>query len=301
MPKDRWKRLAILYDPDSSYSPSNFVAINQFLLAAEHAQLQADVVNKDFITCLSDYSAVFIRDTTHPSHYTFEFALEAERLGLTVIDSSQAILKGCNKIWQVDQFDKNFIPYPKTWIINASNKDKLIDFVSYPAVIKLPDTSFSQGVYLAKDQLQFHRIVNRLFSEGSQSKLRLVCQEFIKTDFDWRVSLFDRKILFACKYYMVDNDWKITKYNRQGDIIDGNHESILIKNIPPKVAKLALDCLPFLDDGLYGIDIKETKDDVYIIEVNDNPSIDGGVEDEKYGTKIYDTIMQYFQKKAGNR
>ena len=34
-----------------------------------------------------------------------------------------------------------------------------------------------------------------------------------------------------------------------------------------------------IGDGLYGVDLKETKDGVFVIEVNDNPNLDHGWED----------------------
>ncbi len=43
--------------------------------------------------------------------------------------------------------------------------------------------------------------------------------------------------------------------------------------------------------GLYGVDIKEVNGKFYIIEVNDNPSIDAGVEDAHLGDQLYLNIM----------
>lgn len=48
---------------------------------------------------------------------------------------------------------------------------------------------------------------------------------------------------------------------------------------------------------MYGVDIKEKDDKVYIIEINDNPSIDAGFEDRLLGDELYNTIMQYFKTK----
>ncbi len=43
--------------------------------------------------------------------------------------------------------------------------------------------------------------------------------------------------------------------------------------------------------GLYGIDIKEVNSKALVIEINDNPNIDAGVEDEYYGDKVYTDIL----------
>ena len=43
--------------------------------------------------------------------------------------------------------------------------------------------------------------------------------------------------------------------------------------------KTALRAANLLGDGLYGVDLKQTDDGCYVIEVNDNPNIDAGNED----------------------
>ncbi len=46
-----------------------------------------------------------------------------------------------------------------------------------------------------------------------------------------------------------------------------------------------------IGDGLYGVDIKEVKGRFLVIEVNDNPSIEGGDEDRVLKQKLYDQVM----------
>jgi glutathione synthase/RimK-type ligase-like ATP-grasp enzyme len=49
-----------------------------------------------------------------------------------------------------------------------------------------------------------------------------------------------------------------------------------------------------MGDGLYGVDLKILGDKVYVIEVNDNPNIDAGVEDEILGKELYKKIISSF-------
>ena len=46
-----------------------------------------------------------------------------------------------------------------------------------------------------------------------------------------------------------------------------------------------------MGDGLYGIDIKEINGEAMVIEINDNPNIDFGVEDAFYGEEVYKSII----------
>ena len=52
-----------------------------------------------------------------------------------------------------------------------------------------------------------------------------------------------------------------------------------------------------MGDGFYGVDIKDLGDKAVIIEVNDNPSIDKGVEDLHSGSMLYQQIMGVFLKR----
>ena len=84
----------------------------------------------------------------------------------------------------------------------------------------------------------------------------------------------------------------------------GNFECLPVELAPRKAVRLALKAADLIGDGLYGVDIKQSGDRFYVIEVNDNPSIDAGVEDEVLRDELYRRIMAVFlarieQKKAG--
>lgn len=54
--------------------------------------------------------------------------------------------------------------------------------------------------------------------------------------------------------------------------------------------------LQLIDHSLYGTDIKDAKAGVFfVIEINNNPNIDSGIEDKIEGDKIYDTIIEWFK------
>ena len=42
-----------------------------------------------------------------------------------------------------------------------------------------------------------------------------------------------------------------------------------------------------IGDGLYGVDLKQIGNQVYLIEINDNPNIDAGYEDRLMGDDLY--------------
>ena len=61
-----------------------------------------------------------------------------------------------------------------------------------------------------------------------------------------------------------------------------------------KSIQTALKAANLIGDGLYGVDLKEVGNQPYIIEVNDNPSIDTGYEDMVLKSALYREIMSVF-------
>jgi glutathione synthase/RimK-type ligase-like ATP-grasp enzyme len=46
-----------------------------------------------------------------------------------------------------------------------------------------------------------------------------------------------------------------------------------------------------IGDGLYGVDIKQTNGTLMVIEVNDNPNLDLGVEDAVLKDELYRRVL----------
>ena len=76
--------------------------------------------------------------------------------------------------------------------------------------------------------------------------------------------------------------------------LGGDSETIPIERAPADVVKLALKATQAVGDGLYGVDIKRVGDKPVVIEVNDNPNIDVGVEDAVLRDEIYNRVMEVF-------
>jgi glutathione synthase/RimK-type ligase-like ATP-grasp enzyme len=124
-----------------------------------------------------------------------------------------------------------------------------------------------------------------------------LAQEFVYTDFDWRIGVLNREPLYACKYYMSRGHWQIYNHGAKGTDKSGGFETIPTRDAPAEVVKLALKATNAVGDGLYGVDLKQVGDKAVVIEVNDNPSIDAGVEDKYLGEDLYRRIMQEFLRR----
>src|SRR5690606_15207234 len=143
--------------------------------------------------------------------------------------------------------------------------------------------SFSAGVVSAHDaaELQHHL---QTFMRDSEL---VVAQEFTPSEFDWRIGVLDGKPLYACRYYMARGHWQIQKATSANRRSYGRSETLAIRDAPPKVVKLAVKAASLIGDGLYGVDLKEVGGRLMVIEVNDNPSIEAGVEDAVLKDELY--------------
>ncbi|MGH8018519.1 MAG: ATP-grasp domain-containing protein, partial [Opitutaceae bacterium] len=161
---------------------------------------------------------------------------------------------------------------------------------SYPLVLKIPDSAFSLGVFKVANEDEFRAKAADLLDDSDL----VLAQEFLPTDFDWRVGVLDRKPIFVCRYFMSKDHWQIYNHARKAAESSGDFDSMPVEKAPPAVIETALHAASLIGDGLYGVDLKQKGDKCCVIEINDNPNIDAGVEDESLGQKLYERIMQSF-------
>lgn len=287
--KQRYHDLAILIDPAEPNAPSNKKALDTFANIGESLGLNIDFIEKSDFKTLAEYDALFIRATTAVNHYTYRMARRAEQENLVVIDDPQSIVKCSNKVYLAELMRSHQILTPETIFI--SKYDKESPKVEFPCVLKRPDSAFSQGVVKLDDEKALQKSLVQFFKT---SDLVLI-QPFIPTDFDWRIGVLDNKPIFACRYYMAKNHWQIYNWDAMNEkTVEGAHETMPLHTVPDGVIKTALKCTRLIGDSLYGVDIKSQGDKYYVIEVNDNPSIDFGIEDEILGEALYEQVMNVF-------
>jgi glutathione synthase/RimK-type ligase-like ATP-grasp enzyme len=146
-------------------------------------------------------------------------------------------------------------------------------------------------------KVQSEEALEKAAGELFQHSALLLAQEYLYTEFDWRIGVLNHEPLFACKYYMSRGHWQIYNHGAKGTAKSGGFETIAVSDAPADVVKLALKATQPIGDGLYGVDLKQIGNKPVVIEVNDNPSIDAGVEDEHLGDALYLQIMQEFLRR----
>lgn len=293
--------LAILHDPEAKDSPSNPKALDKFIKAAASLGIDAEMITRDDYGRLAEFDALFIRATTFINQFTYRFSRRAAGEGLVVIDDPLSIARCTNKVYLAELLTRHKIAIPKTIVAHRDNASQIGAELGFPCVLKVPDGAFSLGVVKVRDQEELTKKLEEFFEDSDL----VVAQEFLPTDFDWRIGIIDRQPLYACKYYMAQGHWQIVNRDEKGEKDYGKLETLPVELAPRKAVQLALKAANLMGDGLYGVDVKESRGQFSVIEVNDNPNIDAGFEDAVLKDELYRRIMHVFltrieQRKARN-
>lgn len=296
-PREYRYDLAILVDAAEAQPPSDARALRRFARAGKRHGLDVEFIGMRDFGRLAEFDALFIRETTRMAHHTYRFARRAEREGLVVIDDPASILRCSNKVYLAELLAANRIPAPKTRIFGKEEIARLPDELDFPMVLKAPEGAFSKGVFKVDDMGGLRRRAAELLAE---SELALA-QEFVPTEFDWRVGVLNRQPLYVCQYRMARKHWQIVKHGEDGRFREGDSSTLPVAEAPGEVVRMAVRAANLIGDGFYGVDLKTTSDGLRVIEINDNPSVDAGVEDAVLGDLLYDTVMGEFLRRLEAR
>lgn len=289
--------MAILADPGDPTPPSDDKALQRFIKAAENQSIAAELITRDDYGHIAEFDALFIRNTTVVNNYTFRFSRRAQSEGLVVIDDPDSIIRCANKVFLAETFERHKINAPKTIIVHKDNKNLVLLQLGLPCILKQPDSSFSQGVLKVKTKEEYEVAIQQLLDKSDM----IIAQEFVPTEFDWRIGIIDRKPLYACRYYMARGHWQIYNHSKKGNESYGRADTVALNEVPEVVVHTALKAANAIGDGLYGVDLKMINGKAYVIEVNDNPSIEAGIEDEVIKDELYNTIMDVFRRRLERR
>ncbi len=289
--------MAILVNPDEADSPSDAKALQKFEKAAESLGIGVEFIGRDDYGRLAEFDALFIRETTNVNHHTYRFARRAAAEGLVVIDDPESILRCSNKVYLAELLRHHEIAHPQTLILHKDNVDTVGAALGFPCILKQPDSAFSVGVVKVDDETELAAAIGPMLERSDL----VVAQAFMPTEYDWRIGILDRKPLFACKYFMARKHWQIINHKAEGTKRYGSWETVPVELAPKSVLRNALAVANLIGDGLYGVDMKHVGDRAYVIEVNDNPNIDSGVEDAMLKDDLYLRVMRVFLERIEER
>ena len=88
--------------------------------------------------------------------------------------------------------------------------------------------------------------------------------------------------------------WQVVKHAPDGTLREGGHTRMPLAAVPKEVLDLAVRAAAAIGTGLYGVDLKESPDGPLVIEVNDNPSLETGIEVTGPRDPVWAAVVDWF-------
>lgn len=288
----KWS-IAVLHDPNEQLAPSGIDSLKYWARLAEKDGVEIEPITRKDFSRLAEFDALMIRETTSITNHTYRFAKRAAAEGMPVIDDPVSMMRCTNKVYLWERLIGAGLPAPETIIIqDKTDLQEVADTLKFPVVLKIPDGSFSRGVKKTDNMDELKAVVATLLEESDLC----IAQKFVPTEFDWRIGVLDRRPLFVCQYKMARGHWQILNHKPDGRAIEGGHRAIAIAEAPQDVVDIGVRAANLIGEGFYGVDIKTGPHGPVVIEINDNPNLEHGVEDEA-DKQAWNHLTEWFVKR----
>ncbi len=274
-------RLGIFVDRKTLSSAEQLNALIRCRDAAEEMGHGAEFIFPVDMRKIPQMDGLFIRARTDPMNVTYVAARMAEFAEIPVIDDPASIQICSDKVHMYSRLMQHGVEMPRTLFLsyrelNPARAREIFCELGSPVIVKEPSTSFSLRVEKVQDPAALLQVARRYFKLSDW----IVAQEFVESTYDWRVGVLGGKFLYACKYIIPSQTFKIQD-SVNGHVVYCGVQSVPPDMIPGDVRDLGVRAGQAIGDGLYGVDIKDGRGGPCVIEVNDNPSLEGG-EDTAY-------------------
>ncbi|NLG09291.1 MAG: RimK family alpha-L-glutamate ligase [Deinococcales bacterium] len=284
-------RLAVFTERYTIRSSVELTALTNFRLAAFEQGHELDFLFKSELKYIRNYDGILIRALTDPLNTSYVVARHAEMLGKRVLDHSSAILICCDKVNMYRRLEARGVPIPETRYLAESDLTavtavRLFEELGVPLVLKAPNSSFSAYVDRVTTPEAFVKVGRRFLRRAD----RVVVQQYMPSDFDWRVITLAGRVLAVVKYAFAPAQWKLMDRTAEGEW--ANVVATPLADADPQLLATALAASDAIGESLYGVDLKEIDGEYYVIEVNDNPTIAAGEEDQA-NPEIYAEIIRH--------
>lgn len=268
-------RLGVLLTEDVPFAASSLRSIEDFASSAALHGLQVRRLGATQLDELEELDGLLIRDLAIPVNHTYHFARRAADLGIPVLDDPASIVCCSDKVFVHERLVRHGVATPRTLVMTPGvSMDEAAARLGLPLVFKIPTGSFCVGIHKASSRAEGER----LLADMRRRHPVIIAQEYLPTEFDWRITMLNGAALFACKYYMAQGHWQVIKYADSELPEVGEVVTVRLGDLPPALLDCATRAAAAFGKGFYGVDIKEHGGAYRVIEVNCNPDMDSGSE-----------------------
>lgn len=284
-------RLGLFVDRQTLGNSEQLTALIRFRDSAEGMGHTVYFIFPVEIAKIGKVDGLFIRSRTDPMNISFVAAKMAELRGIPVIDDPASIQICSDKVNMYLHLMQEGVRIPETVFVRKGEITEkaardLFSELGTPLILKEPSTSFSLRVEKVNTVPEFLTTAKRFIKMSDW----IVAQRFIESDFDWRVGVLDGEPLYACQYIIPQETFKI-QATVNGHIVYCAVKGVPLDHVPAPILDTAVMAARAIGRGLYGVDIKDSDGTPYVIEVNDNPSLEGGEDEHSPG--LYGRIINH--------
>jgi glutathione synthase/RimK-type ligase-like ATP-grasp enzyme len=272
-------RLGLFVDRQTLGNSEQLTALIRLRDSAEEMGHTVYFIFPTEIAKIAKMDGLFIRSRTDPLNISFVAAKMAELQGIPVIDDPRSIQVCSDKVNMYLHLMKAGVRIPDTVFVRKGELTEkaagdVFRRLGTPLILKEPSTSFSLRVEKVESVPGFLKTGKRFIKLSDW----IVAQRFIESNFDWRVGVLGGEPLYACQYMIPGETFKI-QATVNGHIVYCAVKSHPLERVPRHILDAGVAAARAIGDGFYGVDIKDRDGTPYVIEVNDNPSLEAG-EDE---------------------
>ena len=253
--------------------------------------VDVELITKRQLAELAEFDGLFIRETTSIDNHTYRFARRAWQEGMPVIDDPISMIRCTNKVFLMELLQQNQVPtpptdhhQPRTPTVQGDRRARPAAGGQNPRRLVLARRTQDR----IRGRVQTHR--DELFEETDL----VLAQKFLPTDFDWRVGVLAGEPLFVCQYRMARGHWQVVKYRPDGSSHEGGFRAFGLDQAPcrgdrHRGARGAADRRRFLRRRP-----QADRHGIVVMEVNDNPSLEHGIEDTVGKDEIWTRLLRWF-------
>lgn len=232
---------------------------------------------------------IFPRTGSGTSYYIKAVIRHFERMGVPVINSSDAIDNVKDKLYTHQILAESNLDIPKTMLLRYPiDVDFVQKNIGFPVIVKKISGSYGRGVFLCENKKQLNQLVT--MAELTKKSYDIIIQEFVKDTWgkDLRVFVVNNKVVGCMMRQSTDDDFR-ANLSRGGEGFP--------YEVNEQIEWLSSESSKALGLDIAGVDLLFQNGGYKICEVNSNPGFEGM---ENFTKKnIASEIVSFIKLKLG--
>ena len=232
---------------------------------------------------------VFPRTGSGTTYYIKAVIRHFERMGVPVINSSEAIDNVKDKLYTHQILAQSNLDIPNTMLLKHPIDISFVEKnIGFPVIVKKISGSYGRGVFLCENKKQLNQLVT--MAELTKKSYDIIIQEFVKDTWgkDLRVFVVNNKVVGCMMRQSTDDDFR-ANLSRGGEGFP--------YEVNEQIEWLSSESSKALGLDIAGVDLLFQNGGYKICEVNSNPGFEGM---EQFTNKnIAGEIVTFIKLKLG--